>query len=447
MSLSRRKFFALAGASAAGAFMVSSLETFYSKSARGQSTTGRGYGSLTPKLPTNTELLAPRYRGVNFLELPEGFEYTAFSITGDPMSDGTPVPGAHDGMATFEGPRGSIILVRNHELSPNSGTTVTAPESQRYDSLCRGGTTTLVVDQNGNLIRHFGSLAGTYRNCAGGPSPWGSWISCEENTSTPAQNQPGGANNVSQLHGYNFEVPATGSGLVIPEPLVAMGRFNHEAVAFDPKTGFVYQTEDQGSSSFYRFRPNESGNLKAGGILEALVIEGAPADTRRGYLGRKGQPLSVNWVIIDDVNPAQDTLRLEAQTKGAAIFSRGEGAFYGNNLVYFTCTSGGDAGRGQVFAYDPANNTITLVVESESQSELDSPDNIVVAPNGDLYLCEDGAGEQFVVGVNRQGELFQFARNALNDSEFAGACFSPDGTKMFVNIQTPGITLCIQGPW
>ncbi|MGB3200987.1 MAG: alkaline phosphatase PhoX, partial [Nodosilinea sp.] len=139
--------------------------------------------------------------------------------------------------------------------------------------------------------------------------------------------------------------------------------------------------------------------------------------------------------------------------KGAAIFFRGEGAWYGNGLVYFTATQGGPPavdstrGNGQVWAYNPQRETLTLLVEASPSGELlDEPDNIVVSPFGDLFLCEDGGGEQFVVGVNGKGELYQFARNAFNDSEFAGACFSPDGQTLFVNNQSLG-TFAIWGPW
>lgn len=452
MSFSRRRFLVLAGASAAGACMLSPLDAFYTKVARGQSMGSGGYGPLSPKVPKNTASLG-EFSNIPLLELPDGFEYTALSIAGTAMNDGNPVPGDHDGMAAFAGRRGEIILIRNHELSPNEiDKALKAPDNKKYDPLCLGGTTTVVVKPDGTLARHYASLAGTYRNCAGGPTPWGSWISCEENTSTPAGNTTGNPNNVSKWHGYNFEVAARSRGLVTPVPLTAMGRFNHEAIAVDPKTGYVYQTEDRSDSCFYRFRPKVKRNLKAGGLLEAMVIKGMPqVNTGTGFLPYKGQPMPVEWVRIDTVNPADDTLRYEAQGKGAAIVVRGEGAWYGNGLVYFVSTSGGNIGRGQVFAYNPANETVTLVVESENPSELDNPDNIAVAPFGDLILCEDGDGDQFVVGVNTQGELYHFARNITSDSigeyrEFCGACFSPDGSKLFFNIQEPGITFCVWGP-
>jgi uncharacterized protein len=450
MNLSRRKFFTLAGISAVGVTMLSPLEAFYARVANGQVARGIGYGALEAKLPTNAdELVDVIIGGINLsttplLELPPGFNYTAISYTGQRMDDGTLVPGAHDGMGAFSGPNNTTILVRNHELNPTPNGVIA---SKKYDEI-GGGTTNIIVGANRRVKKHFASLAGTIRNCAGGPTPWGTWVSCEENLTIPASN-----NRATKKHGYNFEVPAAADIQVAdPIPLVAMGRFNHEAVAVDPDTGWVYQTEDDGSSCFYRFRPNQQGNLQSGGVLEALVIEGKPTvNTRTNFLQYKNQPLPVKWVQIDNVDPVTNdfsiSVRKQGQNKGAAIFSRGEGAWYGNGLVYFTCTNGGDVGQGQVFAYNPKNDTLTLVVESSNVDELNFPDNITVAPFGDLFLCEDGTGTEYVQGVNQRGEVYRFAANAINGSEFAGACFSPDGKTMFVNIQTPGITLAIWGPW
>lgn len=438
MQLSRRKFFTLAGASAASTLMMSPLEALYARRANGQSVFGGGYGDLIPD-PNG------------LLDLPRGFQYRALSRTGETMSDGSPVPGGHDGMAAFPGPQNSVILVRNHELSPNSATQVVGPSP--YDPACKGGTTTLQIGPNGELVNHYASLSGTYRNCAGGPTPWGSWITCEENTSTPATNRPGNANNVTQAHGYNFEVPINATAPVAPVPLVAMGRFNHEAIAVDPRTGIIYETEDQRDSLIYRFVPTQPGQLSAGGTLQALVIKGMPqAKTFSGV--PKRQPMPVEWVTITDPNPATDTVRVEGFSKGAAQFARGEGMWYGNGEIYFCCTNGGSVdsngrpnGAGQVWRYIPERETLELFVEAQSKDELDGPDNIVVAPHGDLIICEDGDAEQFLVGVTPEGQLYRLAKNAINDSEFAGACFSPDGKTLFANIQSPGITFAIRGPW
>ncbi|MDZ8056377.1 MAG: alkaline phosphatase PhoX [Aulosira sp. ZfuVER01] len=451
MSLSRRNFFKLAGASAVGVSMLSPLEALYARVANGQVAGGTGFGPLAPKLPENAdELQGVILGGIDLgttpiLQLPRGFNYTAISVRGQAMNDGGTVPGSHDGMAAFPGPKNTTILVRNHEVSALGSNPVRVPQSKLYDRL-GGGTTNIVVGPDRRVIKHFASLGGTIRNCAGGPTPWGTWITCEEDVTLPS---PGGA---TKRHGYNFEVPATDEIKVVdPVPLVAMGRFNHEAVAVDPETGWVYQTEDKGDSCFYRFRPYQKGNLQSGGVLEALVVVGAPRDTRKKYLGYKNIELSTTWVPINNVDPNTDSgsasVRGQAQAQNAAIFARGEGAWYDNGVIYFNCTNGGDAGFGQVFAYNPSRGTLTLVVESPAQSVLDFPDNITVAPFGDLILCEDGEGDSYIVGVNQSGELYQFAKNNINDSEYAGACFSPDGKTLFVNIQTPGITCAIWGPW
>lgn len=433
MALSRRNFLILTGVSATGLGLAAPLQRLYARVEKGKSVSGKGFGPLVPD---------PQ----GLFDLPSGFQYRAFSKTGEMMNDGTPVPGAHDGMGAFPGESGTTILVRNHELNGATTSAVMAPSAQKYDSLSTGGTTILIVGADRQLIDHRVSLAGTSRNCGGGTTPWGSWISCEEDVTTTEFNKPGNPLNVSKKHGYNFEVSHKGGTRGEQVPLVAMGRFNHEAIAVDPQTGIVYQTEDREDSCFYRFIPKEYGKLQSGGLLEALAIKGRrKVNTSLNF--PVGEPKAVEWVSIEEVDPDKDTLRYEARSKGAALFKRGEGICYGNGEIYFVCTSGGKAGKGQVFRYNPGQNTIELYVESPGAGVLDYPDNIVVAHEGDLIMCEDGVGEQFLVGVNPQGELYKLGRNALNTSELAGVCFAPDGKTMFVNIQRPGITLAIWGPW
>jgi uncharacterized protein len=431
VAFSRRQFLTVAGMGAASTVLASPLQLLYANIAYGRVTKGRGYGPLVPD---------PK----GLLDLPAGFKYRAFSRENSRMSDGRLVPGAHDGMAAFRGKGDTTILVRNHELTPDASVGVSGPP--KYDPLAKGGTTTLVVGADRQLIKDFGSLAGTYRNCAGGPTPWGSWISCEENTSTPSTDP-----NVRRRHGYNFEVSAYQKGYVEPLPLVAMGRFNHEAIAIDPRTGVVYQTEDRGDGLFYRYIPNQRKKLAAGGKLQALAIKGKPqAITNTGF--PVGKQLPVEWIDIEDPDPKEDTVRVEGFSKGAAQFNRGEGAWYGNNEIYFCCTEGGTAGLGQIWRYEPgpypkSNGILTLYVESSSNNVLESPDNITVSPFNDLFVCEDGDGVQFVRGINQKGQIFSFAKNALNDSEFAGVCFSTRPLTMFLNIQRPGITFAIWGPF
>ena len=434
MALSRRNFLILTGVSATGIVLAAPLQRLYARVREGKSLSGKGFGPLV----RDTQGL---------FDLPEGFQYRALSKTGEMMNDTHPVPAAHDGMGAFSGESGTTILVRNHELNGAKNSAVMASSAVKYDPLSKGGTTTLIIGADRQLIDHRVSLAGTSRNCGGGTTPWGSWISCEEDITTTGMNKPGNPLNVSKKHGYNFEVSHKGGARGEPVPLIAMGRFNHEAIAVDPQTGIVYQTEDREDSCFYRFIPKEYGKLQSGGVLEALVIKGrSKVNTSLNF--PVGEPHGVEWVPIEEVDPDKDTLRYEAQSKGAAVFKRGEGICFGNGEIYFVCTSGGKAGKGQVFRYNPGQNTLELYVESPGAGVLDYPDNIVVAPFGDLIMCEDGAGEQqFLVGVNPQGELYKLGRNALNTSELAGVCFAPDGKTMFVNIQKPGITLAIWGPW
>uniref|UniRef100_B8HP91 Phosphatase n=1 Tax=Cyanothece sp. (strain PCC 7425 / ATCC 29141) TaxID=395961 RepID=B8HP91_CYAP4 len=439
MALSRRRFLTLAATTAVGTGLASTLEAVYVQLASGKALQTAGFGPLV----TDPE-------GV--LDLPAGFQYRIFSRVGDRMSDGYPVPGKHDGMAAFAGPNNTTILIRNHELSPiNVEPPVIAEADKMYDTLCTGGTTTLIVSSDRTLIKDFVSLAGTSRNCAGGPTPWGSWLSCEETVVTPAQNVPRAATNVNKPHGYVFEVPATATGPVTPVPLKAMGRFYHEAIAVDPRSGIIYLTEDLTDGRFYRFIPAQPGNLQAGGVLEALKIKDWPTLLTHSNFPLK-QKFAVEWVRIDDPDPVEDTVRVQAYNKGAQQFTRGEGICYSNGEIYFTCTSGGSKGSGQIWRYLPGSTardggSIELFVESPGTEVMDFPDNLVMAPFGDLIICEDGSSGNDLLGITPAGKIYVLGRNALNRSEFAGACFSPDGQTLFVNIQDPGMTLAIWGPW
>lgn len=410
------------------------------------------------------------------MDLPEGFSYRLLSQFGDVMDDGFVQPMFSDGMYAFAGPGGRSVLVRNHELfstpvglgafGEDNRLLPRADRSRFYDwgfgTPALGGTTTLVYDTRAQRVeRQFLSLVGTTRNCAGGPTPWGSWITCEEFVS---QNNA----NLEKAHGYNFEVPSGATGLVEPVALVEMGRFNHEAVAIDPGSGAVYQTEDRQDGLLYRFLPNERTNLAAGGRLQALVVRGRPSfDTRNWSEDRiaVGEQVGVEWVDLDEPESPRDDLRMQGASRGAAIFARGEGMYVGSDGIYFACTSGGRKkvdtmdGTGQIWRYVPSRSEGTpqeagepglleLVFQPNDDTILDKGDNIVVAPWGDLFICEDGDGDRDSLVVLRpDGTHYRFARNAADQSEFAGATFSPDGTTLFVNYQWSGKTFAITGPW
>lgn len=403
------------------------------------------------------------------LDLPEGFSYNVLSQAGESMDDGFLVPGSFDGMFAFPGPSKSslTILVRNHELRPT--TPAIGPFGQgnalfgridrslvydagRGQQPSLGGTTTLVYDLRGRkVVGQFLSLAGTIRNCSGGPTPWNSWVTCEET------NDRAGAV-FERDHGYNFEVPASTSiGLAPPIPLRAMGRFNHEAIAVDAESGAVYQTEDRGDGLLYRFVPSRPGQLAQGGRLQALKLRdrASAVTTNAGATPAipVGMSLDVEWVDLEDADSPGDDLRRQGFAKGAATFSRGEGIWYSRGTVYFAATDGGANRKGQVWRYTRSDDEarrpsrLQLFIEPNDENLLDNVDNVVVAPWGDLVLCEDGPGRQFVVGVTPDGALYKIAQNALNNSEFAGATFSQDWSTMFVNIYSPGLTLAVTGPW
>jgi secreted PhoX family phosphatase len=408
-----------------------------------------GYGKLikTPANNTGEELLA----------VPVGFQYTVFGKTGDIMSDGLKTPDAHDGMAAF-GYRGKVRLIRNHEVRNKPGASI-AGKAVSYDETAGGGTTTIEVDPISRLpVATFASLSGTLVNCAGGPTPWGTWISCEETTvgthDGKVYHQSNERAAYGKDHGYNFEVSVLENGAVKPVPLKAMGRFVHEAVAVDPSTGIVYQTEDTGSAGFYRYIPDVPTKLAEGGRLEMAKVVGKDRyDSRKGQ--RAGTALEIEWVPIADPDPANATEKEEAVFEqgaalGAMTFARLEGCWYGNGFIYLNSTNGGDEKLGQIWRYKPLGEKrgeLVLLFESPNADVMESPDNICVSPRGGLAICEDGGGVNYVRGLTPDGRAFDFLRNEVNQSEFAGACFSPDGETLFVNIQNPGLTLAVWGPW
>lgn len=415
--------------------------------------------------------LEPANDGLPFA-IPAGFTLRRISADGGPMArpgEGA-VPYAFDGMAAFAAAGGRVRLVRNHEIRDGAGTRP-ALGARPYDAKSPAGCTTLEVslafDTNGVVLHdEFVSIGGTAVNCAGGPTPWGSWITCEETTVGPRQGY-------DEPHGYCFEVPAAANEAVTPVPLRDMGRFSHEAVAVDPALGHVYETEDAGNTSgFYRFLPNVPGDLAAGGRLQMLAVVGRPqlnttGATVSGTPAAAIQPfvpLPVRWVDVDDPDPALETgapsVFAQGFAKGGARFARLEGCWWGDGSAYFNATSGGRAGAGQVWQYRPQTadrGQLVLIFESPSRTVLDSPDNLCTSPRGGLVICEDGGGEQYIRGLTQDGRIFDLVKTTTTaeSSEFAGSCFSPDGRVLFFNQQgrtgagsrPGGGTFALFGPW
>ena len=412
--------------------------------------------------------------GLPLLKLPRGFQYTSFSWTGDMMSDGQTTPSSHDGMAVVAAEGNALTLIRNHEK--NGGPLITG--GGVYDTVSAqagrsaGGTTRLRFDGRAWKAAE-GALGGTNNNCCGGGTPWGSWLSCEE-TTTDFRSQGGKA------HGFVFEVPASkpSNGL----PIEDMGRMAHEAVAIDPLTNIAYLTEDaSGRSGLYRFLPRDaSGTLDAylaGGRLQMLKVKAqANADLRNPS---HGQSFAVEWVDIAEPAGDPDSVGSapysQGYAKGGAKFARLEGIQYHENAMFFTDTSAGPAEEGVVWMYQinpndrSGDGILVPVFVSQTQITGHMPDNLAVSPQGLILFCEDGGGPaQRLMGITPEGESFVFASNNVvldnadltamgrtgqigagdyKSSEWAGACFSPRGDVLFVNIQTPGITFAIWGPF
>lgn len=483
MSWSRRSFLRASLLGFPGLLAPAGLDAALTAIARGPRRFAEGLGPLVAD-------------PAGLLDLPAGFQYRLLSPgtlddghDGAPrrsskLDNGEPTPPLHDGMAAFAGPVGITILVRNHELNLDDAPMVDARRKRPYDARVGGGTTTLWVDAERTLVKSFPSLSGTLRNCAGGRTPWNSWLTAEETTLVPGEKDPVNADmdpGVAKRHGYIFEVDAMSEHLVEPIPLVAMGRFRHEAVAVDPETGIAYLTEDRDDGLLYRFRPDavargthpsalRVGDYARGGTLEALRVKSRPRLLTRNQDGAPAMPLGalfeVDWVRIPNVDPAVDlehrpgdasrqytaasSTRAQGLALGCAPFSRTEGIAFAKESAYFCCTSGGRRRLGQVFRLDVRRNRLSLIVEPDDHAVLDGPDNLCVAPFGDLVVCEDNLAqrENFVVGVTSRGRCYRIARNAHpSHREVAGACFSPDGQTMFVNVQSPGATFAVWGPW
>lgn len=446
----RRSFLLVGGACA----IAAGLTTLSARLASG-STGTRGYGPLHPARDEITNL--------ELIKLPDGFRYRTFAWKGDHLHGGGTSPGAHDGMAVVKADGDLVTLVRNQELS-GRGKAFGGPTTQ-YDPSSPGGCTNLVFNTaTGDLVDSFISLSGTAHNCSGGPTPWGTWLSGEENVGDPTtldgSKKPIG---YEREHGWVFEVGAKGA--TDPQPLKDMGRFIHEAVAVDPATGCVYLTEDTNPSGFYRFTPKTPGKLADGGKLEMLVAVGRP-DVRKKVA--PGSTFGVKWVPIADPHLAHSPnttdskgVYKQGQKLGGTTFARLEGVFYAGGKLFITSTTGGNADQGQVWEYTPADEKLRILFESPGRDVLNMPDNLCASPNGCLVMCEDGGrpGQRLQV-LTPEGQLFAFAENITRlrgekngfrgdyrSTEWSGVCFSPCGKWLFANLQTPGITLAITGPW
>ncbi len=403
------------------------------------------------------------------LDLPSGFEYTVVSRAGEALTDPVGVvPGHQDGTGSFAA-KDSTLLVINHEQSPGVPYPARAAANLTYDPAATGGTTTVRVGETNEKLAEYVSLAGTAVNCAGGVTPWGTWLTCEETEDRA------GSKGYTKDHGWVFEVdPHNPENNTDPVPLKDLGRFAHEACCVDPNAGHVFLTEDANGPHglFYRFTPktlpNRLHSLRDGGTLEAMYVPGLP---NLSTVTEPGTTFGVEWKAVPDAYGTTTSVRKQftyTASDGTVVTGPGgditrarklEGAWWGGDgLAYFVSsyarTSDGSPAQhdGQVWAYDPLHQTVTLKVRfavnpDTASDNPDGADNICYSPYGGLMLAEDGEGVNHLLGVTPTGGAYVFARNAMNDSEFTGVVFSPNGKTLFANIQDPGITFAITGPW
>ena len=459
-ALSRRGFLGGTAAAGLGIAFAGSIDAIAGTAANAATRSASGYGPLVAD-PNG------------ILSLPKGFRYDIIATAGQTvMEDGSPTPADMDGMGAFATASGTT-LVYNHEISGSEKPPVPDVAGLTYDAKANGGTTSIELDGSGKRVREYVSVAGTENNCAGGVTPWGTWLTCEETEKRAGSSR-------DKDHGYVFEVsPVQAENPNRSNvPLKFLGRFAHEAVAVDPETGVVYETEDAGGPNglYFRWVPPAGFAGRKGALVElAQSPDGLTAGALQAMRCSRGsrhiadlseatQPgtrYEVTWVDVPDRDARTVSVRRQLRDDQVTRSRKLEGAWWADGGAYFVASFArrSDGSRnehdGQVWFYDPSTQTVTLTTifgvdpdPDVDADDYDGPDNITVSPYGGVILAEDGNGRQHLVGVTDQGKSYTLARNDENGSEFTGPVFSPDGRTLFACIQSgPGRVFAITGPW
>jgi secreted PhoX family phosphatase len=461
-SVSRRSFLNRSAAAGVGIALVGSLDTVFGSEAAQAAPNSSGYAARGNSSQVGYGPLIADPKGL--LALPAGFTYTIVAQSGvTRLESGELTPSDPDGTASFvrHGGNGSV-LVSNHEIGGDEPFPVPHLDGYVYDDRANGGTTNIEVDKDGKRVRQYVSLAGTHENCAGGVTPWDTWLTCEETEDI-----------LGKPHGYVFEVdPYDQEANRDPRPIKALGRYAHEAVAVDPDQGRIYLTEDAANPNglLYRFTPPQDALPLGKGSLRALADDAGELDAMAASKAdgtfvpdlsvatEPGTTYKVSWVKVPDRDAKTTPTRKQFANNQITRSRKLEGMWWADGGTYFVASfarpSDGSAlaHDGQVWFLDPLTDTIELKLRfaytpADQDSDVDGPDNITVSPYGGVILAEDGEGASHLAGATADGQAFFLARNDLNDSEFTAPNFSRDKKILFANIQSPGYVLAIQGPF